>query len=62
MEHTVQENEGWIRKNAQATRLCFSESRYFGETKNQKIKKIYGGPKKWSSFKNAGKLVSVYQI
>ena len=53
---TVWENEGWIRKNTQATRLCFSDSRCFGEMKNQKIKKIYGGPKKLSSFKNAGKL------
>ena len=36
--------------------MCFSDSRCFGEMKNQKIKKIYGGPKKLSSFKNAGKL------
>ena len=37
-------------------RLCFSESRCFGVMKNQKIKKIYGGPTKLLSFKNAGKL------
>ena len=36
--------------------LYFSESRCFGVMKNQKIKKIYGDPKKLSSFKNAGKL------
>ena len=53
---TVWEYEGWIRKNAQTKRLCFSESRCSGEMKNQKIKKIYGDPKKLSSFKNAGKL------
>ena len=36
-------------------RLSFSESRCFGVMKNQKIKKIYGDPKKLSRFKNAGK-------
>ena len=36
-------------------RLSFSESRCFGVMKNQKIKKIYGDPKKLSHFKNAGK-------
>ena len=53
---TVWENEDWIRKNAQAKILCFSESRYYGVMKNQKIKKIYGDPKKLSSFENARKL------
>ena len=42
-------------KNAQTVRLSFSESRCFGVMKNQKIKKIYGDPKKLSRFKNAGK-------
>ena len=40
------ENEGWIRKNTQTTRLWFSDSRCFGVMKNQKIKRTYGGAKK----------------
>ena len=42
-------------KNAQAKRLCFLEDKGFEVMKN---KKIYGDPKKLSSFKNEGKLAS----
>ena len=56
---TAGENEGWIRKNAQAKRLCFSENRCFGVMKNKKIEIIYGDPKKLSSFKKAGKAASI---
>ena len=56
---TVGEIESWIRKNAQAKWLCFSENRCFGVMKNKKIEIIYGDPKKLSSFKKAGKLASI---
>ena len=56
---TVGEIESWIRKKAQAKRLCFSENRYFGVMKNKKIEIIYGDPKKLSSVKKAGKAASI---
>ena len=47
------------KKKAQAQILCFSENRCFGVMKNKKIEKIYGDPKKLSSFEKPGKAASV---
>ena len=45
-QFTVGKFESWIRKNAQAKRLCFLENRCFGVMKNKKNEIIYGDPKK----------------
>ena len=57
---TVWENEDWIRKNAQAPRLCFSDSRCFRVMKNQK--NLLRSKKSYRALKMQENWLSVNQI